>query len=352
VNEQLRELVKKWEARARHARSTVFGSPVRAQQEALKLCAAELKKTLALLPQQPEAVDGEPVVWRHLAPGGYGYRFLNNEVMQYLAEWILPQAKQPEAGGAVAYNLGLIARMLEDYAAISHVNSDAKFSSTSAMEQVASIRAQRSAAPVAEPCYCCRCHPTLGDAAETPPATAPCQETVRDELSESILLLRRNLCNDEPAWRALCIVMSALGDRERLVESMAVSDNTVAGALFDFLGFLTTLDEAATFGGNCNAGDAVRLLKEWAAKRNLNLDGADVMGWRDYTAPTAADARDVMAWAVHSSTGRRSFVTFDNPCPDDLEMHGSVVELIRGRTFTTDEFKNAARSQSDRSGVA
>jgi hypothetical protein len=56
--------------------------------------------------------------------------------------------------------------------------------------------------------------------------------------------------------------------------------NIVAGALFDFLGFLTTLEEPITMSGQHEAPKALLLLEEWAAKRGLDLDGADVMGWR------------------------------------------------------------------------
>ena len=55
----------------------------------------------------------------------------------------------------------------------------------------------------------------------------------------------------------------------------------ISGALFDFAGFLTTLDKsrAATFSGAHEAGPAVTLLQEWSTKRGLNLDEADVSGW-------------------------------------------------------------------------
>ena len=56
----------------------------------------------------------------------------------------------------------------------------------------------------------------------------------------------------------------------------------ISGALFDFAGFLTTLDKsrAVTFSGAHEAGPAVTLLQEWSTKRGLNLDEADVSGWR------------------------------------------------------------------------
>lgn len=55
----------------------------------------------------------------------------------------------------------------------------------------------------------------------------------------------------------------------------------ISGALFDFAGFLTTLDKsrAVTFSGAHEAGPAVTLLQEWSTKRGLILDDANVFDW-------------------------------------------------------------------------
>lgn len=67
-------------------------------------------------------------------------------------------------------------------------------------------------------------------------------------------------------------------------------DAVIAGALFDLMGFLTTLDEPVALGSTEEAAIAVELLQCWAAKRGLNLDGADVKGWKDrLTGPAAGD---------------------------------------------------------------
>ena len=68
-------------------------------------------------------------------------------------------------------------------------------------------------------------------------------------------------------------------------------DAVIAGALFDLMGFLTTLDEPVALGSTEEAAIAVELLQRWAAKRGLNLDDADVKGWNERrTAPAAGDA--------------------------------------------------------------
>ena len=60
------------------------------------------------------------------------------------------------------------------------------------------------------------------------------------------------------------------------------SNPKIAGALFDFLGFLTTRDDVSTFGSSEECSTAVDLLKEWANIRNLSLDSADVENWHQH----------------------------------------------------------------------
>lgn len=55
----------------------------------------------------------------------------------------------------------------------------------------------------------------------------------------------------------------------------------VAGAIFDFAGFLTTLQEPITLGHREETcARTVKLIEEWAASRGLKLDNADVGGWQ------------------------------------------------------------------------
>jgi hypothetical protein len=61
--------------------------------------------------------------------------------------------------------------------------------------------------------------------------------------------------------------------------ALAMSDRNIAGALFDFLGFLTTLEKSVSLGVSELATPAVDLLTEWAKTRGLGLDDADVSGW-------------------------------------------------------------------------
>jgi hypothetical protein len=68
----------------------------------------------------------------------------------------------------------------------------------------------------------------------------------------------------------------------------------ISGALFDFLGFLTTLGKGVTFGASHEATPAVKLLSEWAAKRGLELDEARVRDWSESLAqPSPGAVQDV-----------------------------------------------------------
>jgi len=67
----------------------------------------------------------------------------------------------------------------------------------------------------------------------------------------------------------------------------------ISGALFDFLGFLTTRDKPTAFGSCELATPAVDLLKEWADKCGLSIDDPDVQGWRAALASPAAQEQPV-----------------------------------------------------------
>jgi len=69
-----------------------------------------------------------------------------------------------------------------------------------------------------------------------------------------------------------------------------LGQSVVAGALFDFLGFLTTLDNPVRLGATCEATVALELLFAWAAKRSLSLDEAAVKGWREALAAEGVQA--------------------------------------------------------------
>lgn len=87
----------------------------------------------------------------------------------------------------------------------------------------------------------------------------------------------------------------------------------IAGALFDFAGFLTTRDKVITLGASEEAGAAVEAIEEWAAARGLSLDEAAVGGWRELGVAlteqvaepaTAAEAAPQAAAAIPRTSGQ------------------------------------------------
>ncbi len=58
-------------------------------------------------------------------------------------------------------------------------------------------------------------------------------------------------------------------------------EEKISGALFDFLGYLTTLPKEDEFkiGGSQDVSVVLEHLKEWAEKRGLNIEDADVKNW-------------------------------------------------------------------------
>lgn len=79
--------------------------------------------------------------------------------------------------------------------------------------------------------------------------------------------------------------------------AVAVADAAISGALFDFCGYLTTLprQQAITASEAHEASPMVEALKQWADKRNLHLDDADVQGWSAALATTPAAAPDMVS---------------------------------------------------------
>ena len=61
---------------------------------------------------------------------------------------------------------------------------------------------------------------------------------------------------------------------------MTTTDSRIAGALFDFLGHLTTMPKPLTVGASELAPPALDELRAWATKRGFSLDDADVTGWQ------------------------------------------------------------------------
>jgi hypothetical protein len=67
----------------------------------------------------------------------------------------------------------------------------------------------------------------------------------------------------------------------------------IAGALFDFMGRLTTLEDPITLSSKHEPHRLLEVFTEWAAERRLNTHNADVQRWQfriadDHTPTQAA----------------------------------------------------------------
>ena len=68
-----------------------------------------------------------------------------------------------------------------------------------------------------------------------------------------------------------------------------VSQAVIAGALFDFMGWLTTRDERLVLSGADEAGPAVEAITAFSKMRGLSLDDAKVQDWQNYTTQQQAE---------------------------------------------------------------
>lgn len=58
-----------------------------------------------------------------------------------------------------------------------------------------------------------------------------------------------------------------------------IIEKVVAGAIFDFAGYLTTIENGFPIGSSYDSSPIVGEIEKWAIKRNLDLDDAEVENW-------------------------------------------------------------------------
>lgn len=142
--------------------------------------------------------------------------------------------------------------------------------------------------------------------------------------------------------------------------AVAVPDTVIAGALFDFAGYLTTLPlaSAITASEAHEASPMVDALKAWSATRNLPLEDADVIGWRSLAATQPAQAQDVQrdAERLDHLIKTKAQICHDETCADgywlefDKEDGSRWVQL--GEFDTAREAIDAAIAASAAQGEA
>jgi hypothetical protein len=69
--------------------------------------------------------------------------------------------------------------------------------------------------------------------------------------------------------------------RFKAAQPAPVAHPVIAGALFDFMGWLTSRKKTLILSSADNASPAVEAITEFAKMRGLSLDGARVQDWQD-----------------------------------------------------------------------
>lgn len=90
---------------------------------------------------------------------------------------------------------------------------------------------------------------------------------------------------DTPALRD---VAKLYAKYDELYKGQNVIHGVIAGALFDFMGWLTSRPKRIMLSSADEASPAVDAIKEFAKMRGLSLDDARVQDWQDITTPPAA----------------------------------------------------------------
>jgi len=80
---------------------------------------------------------------------------------------------------------------------------------------------------------------------------------------------------------------------DELYKGQNVIHGVIAGALFDFMGWLTSRPKRIMLSSADEASPAVDAIKEFAKMRGLSLDDARVQDWQDITTPPAAQPAPV-----------------------------------------------------------
>ena len=104
-----------------------------------------------------------------------------------------------------------------------------------------------------------------------------------------------------------------------------VTHSVIAGALFDFMGWLTTRNERLILSSRDYSSPAVEAIKEFAKMRGLALYGALVLDWRKMTA-LEQPVQEPVAWTWDTKNQRDGFLDahfqFSKP-----ESHSLIMNL-------------------------
>ncbi len=110
--------------------------------------------------------------------------------------------------------------------------------------------------------------------------------TVMKQALEALGKCRYRSLADEIVDPAITVLRTAIEAAEK---QEPVAHSVVAGALFDFMGWLTSRDKRLTLSSTDEASPAVEAITEFAKMRGLRLEDAQVEHWQAIlTTPPAA----------------------------------------------------------------
>lgn len=77
--------------------------------------------------------------------------------------------------------------------------------------------------------------------------------------------------------QAIAAIRQAL---DHVPDTMKMTEPIIAGAVYDFAGFITTRNKVIRVGSTADAAPVADLVKEWANRRSLSLENAAVESWK------------------------------------------------------------------------
>ena len=115
---------------------------------------------------------------------------------------------------------------------------------------------------------------------------------------------------------------AAVREIERLRETQQA---IIAGALFDFMGWLTSRKERLVLSSTDEASPAVDAITDFAKMRGLSLDDARVQDWVD-APPAAQPEQELVAWGVFEGNLHDMFFTQEE-AQEMADLKGSHAEV-------------------------
>lgn len=115
-------------------------------------------------------------------------------------------------------------------------------------------------------------------------------------------LWKKHYMKDAPQWKPFDDLIGVLTQIDnmttgltRLARQEPVAHSIVAGALFDFMGWLTTRRERLVLSSVDNASPAADAIKDFAEMRGLSISDAEVQRWQEHLAAPQPEQEPV-AW--------------------------------------------------------